>query len=353
MANLLFNKTMKRTIAFLMTLLLAQTACQFLAEPSARQDGAEKVLVSEGGSLQNPAWSPDGKILLFTRFQHGYNQGPADILLLHLFSAGESKILITDGNDNINLPGSSWNPITNQIVFSSTRDPHDEIYVIDANRESGDERQVTSRAGQVAYEPSLSPDGTWVVFESHPLDVEEKGRIVKYKLDGSQTYINLTGPDGDARQPNWSPAGDLILYQALANGQWDVWVMNTDGTDPHQVTRGPGNKTDASFSPDGNWIVYSYEDPIEDIANLYVISTQGGQPIRVTNFEGYDGAPSWSPNGNWIAFESSASPDPEETGTTLWLIMAPDLRRSVKSKYDRSGVFLFPGYQYIWGERLA
>jgi TolB protein len=115
------------------------------------------------------------------------------------------------------------------------------------------------------------------------------------------------------------------VYQSFADGQWDLWVMNADGTNPRRVTGGAGNKTDASFSPDGQWIVYSFEDTDEDAVNLYVISTQGGQAIRVTNFEGYDGAPSWSPDGRQIVFESSPSDPDDSEGTTLWVIAAPSL----------------------------
>ncbi|MEW5938174.1 MAG: hypothetical protein AB1750_00815 [Chloroflexota bacterium] len=318
---------MKRTLPILTALLMAQTACMFLsrAEPVEfpRGDGATAVPVAVSGSLQNPAWSPDGETLLFTRFRGGYNRGPADLLLLDLAS-GETKTLVSDGSENINLPGSSWNPVTGQIVFASTREPHDEIYVIDAEGKPGSERRVTNRAGWVAYEPSLSPDGKWVVFESHLLDVEENGVIEKCKLDGT-SCMALTDPNGDARQPNWSPAGDRIVYQSFAYGQWDLWVMNADGTNPLRVTSGAGNKTDASFSPDGKWIVFSFEEADGNAANLYVVSTRGGPPIRVTNFDGYDGAPSWSPDGKTIVFESSPGDPDDSNGTTLWAIAAPSL----------------------------
>lgn len=97
-----------------------------------RNDGAYKVNVSQSGSLQNPVWSPDGKSILFTRFRNGYNKEPADLLIIDL----ESKFirtLVSDGSGNVNLPGSSWNQITHKIVFSSSREPHDEIFIIDEN----------------------------------------------------------------------------------------------------------------------------------------------------------------------------------------------------------------------------
>ena len=102
-----------------------------------------------------------------------------------------------------------------------------------------------------------------------------------------------------------------------------MWVMNADGTNHRKITSGAGDKTDASFSPDGQWIVYSSDEEGNESANLFIIPVSGGNPIRVTHYDGYDGAPSWSPDGNKIAFESYAG-DPEGSGgTTLWVIDVP------------------------------
>ena len=288
-----------------------------------REDCAWKVGVSESGSIQNPAWSPDGTEILFTRFRSGYNEGPADLLIINLDTTS-IKTLVSDGSGNINLPGSSWNPISHKIVFASTRDPHDEIYIIGDNGKTGDEIRVTDRSSEVAYEPSFSPDGQWVVFESHQLDVEGYGVITKYKIDGSQTYQPLTDETDDCRQPNWSPAGNRILYQKFFEDQWDIWVMNIDGSGKKRVTSGNGDKTDASFSPDGKWIVYSSDEGDLKFANLFIIPVSGGESIRITQYKnGYDGAPSWSTDGTKIAFESFQGDPDEFEGKSLWIIDVP------------------------------
>jgi TolB protein len=297
--------------------------CDSNGVESPRDDGAYRVEISQGGSLQNPVWSPDGQSILITRFQNGYNREPADLLIIGLHS-NAVRTLVSDGSGNINLPGASWNERTGRIVFSSSRGPHDEIFIIDDESALGGEVRITDREERVAYEATFSPDGEWVVFESHRLDVEGNGVITRYKVDGTEAYRMLTGVNDDSRQPNWSPMGDLIVYQSFSGGQWDIWVMDADGTARRQVTSGVGDKTDASFSPDGEWIVYSYQEPEEESANLYIIPVSGGTAMRVTRFEGYDGAASWSPDGNSIVFESCLGDPDESAGTTIWVIDVVD-----------------------------
>ncbi|MBI9046423.1 MAG: PD40 domain-containing protein [Anaerolineaceae bacterium] len=287
-----------------------------------REDTAYSVDIPMKGSLQNPAWSPDSDALLFTQFSDGYNLEPADLVVIDLASGG-TRVLVSDGSGNVNLPGSSWNSLIGNIIFSSSREPHDEIYLIDAQGSPGNEHKITSRTKLAAYEASLSPDGKWIVFESHQVDEEDNGILLKYKIDGTKPYQNLTDPDEDCRQPNWSPAGSQILYQKFSHAQWDIWTMDSDGNHHQKVTSGSGDKTDASFSPDGQWIVYSSNQSGLEFANLFITSLTGDKLLRLTHYEGYDGAPSWSPDGKKIAFESYPDDPDDSSGTTLWMIDVP------------------------------
>ena len=303
-------------------ILFSGISCTSTAIPPVRSDGAERLGISVEGSLQNPAWSPSSGELLFTAFPRGYNSEPAKICIYNT-ADGSNRVLVSDSSGNINLPGSAWNRLTDHIVFSSSRDPHDEIYTIYAYGRTNSDWRITDRKNLMAYEPSLSPDGEWIVFESHPLDVERNGVITKYKIDESQPYQALTPQNEDCRQPNWSPAGNLILYQKLSGGNWDIWTMTPDGRNHRRITSGSGEKTDASFSPDGKWIVYSSDEGELEDANLFIIGLTGGVSTRLTHYSGYDGAPSWSPDSRWIAFESSPGNPSDSGGTDLWRIPVP------------------------------
>ncbi len=280
-----------------------------------RSDGGIVLNIPLSGSLQNPAFSPDGKTIVFTRFLNGYNKEPSELYKFDL-DTEKLTLLVSDGSGNISLPGSVWNSTIDKIIFSSSREPHDEIYLIPENGTSGDETQITNRPDHVAYEPSISQDGEWTVFESHLLDVEGDGIITKYKLNGSSSFIPLTEDGDDCRQPNWSPDNAKILYQKFEQSQWDVWIMNIDGNEKFKVTSGTGDKTDASFTNDGQFIVYSTDFELS-LANIYKISINGGDPSRLTEYDGYDGAPSISPSGDKLIFESTNGDPDNSQGTKL------------------------------------
>ncbi|MFQ5621785.1 MAG: hypothetical protein ACE5FS_00160 [Paracoccaceae bacterium] len=293
----------------------------FISSPATiyRDDGARQLNINLPGSLQNPAFSPDGNSIVFTRFRAGYNLGISDIFALDLNTETVTS-LVSDGSINVNSPGSSWNGKTGSIVYSSDQGRHDEIYTITKTDNTWRIMQITDRVERQSYEPSFSPNGNWIVFESHYIDVEGNGVITKYRVDGSTDYIDLTALAEDNRQPNWSPDGRRILYQTFRNGNWSIFTMDTNGNNKRSVTSVAESATDAVFSHDGRWIVYSSENAEVDNANIYKVASDGGAPIRVTRFGGYDGAPSISRDGTKIVFESSTGDPDGSAGTRIWII---------------------------------
>lgn len=295
-----------------------------------RTDGASMIFKpsTTAASAQNPAFSPDGTNMLFTVFLEGYNDGPAGLYLVSANGARPETLLFEDGHDSVNLPGSCWNDATGKITFSSDREDADEIWTISPD---GSGAFRVTRHGEATYylEPSFSPDGQWVVFE---VDVglpeqEQRGSVWKVRSDGTGGASLTDGPGGgtDDRQPNWSPAGDRILFQRRMPGSddWNIFTMAPDGSDISQVTRSEAADTDASWSPDGRFIVYSSDDGTLEHPNIFAIGAGGGEPVRVTHSDTReDGAPSWSPDGKWIAFESHSDED-ESTPTAIWKIEAP------------------------------
>jgi TolB protein len=302
-------------------------------EPNRRPDGAEQLPIKLDGSLQNAAWSPNGAQIVFTRFRRGYNRAPADILIFDLQSRALTT-LIDDGHGNVSQPGSTWNARTGRIVFSSTRTDHDQIFSKASQGRADTLRQLTSSDTHMAYEPSFAPDGQSIVFESHRVNEEGNGQLRLLKV-GAAEAEELTDRDEDCRQPNWSPAGDLIVYQKKDDDQWDLWLYEIRSKQHRRLTQGDGDKTDATFSPDGRWVLYSADNSNLKHAALFAISVDGKRNFQVTNGGVYDGAASWSPDGKTIVFESAAE-RPLPLGVRGWILGMWERLKKVVTRAEAS-----------------
>ena len=177
---------------------IALVGCFPLAAAStvaARPDGAVRLTTPPvEASDQNPAFSPDGSRMLFTRFESGYNDGPAGLFLLDLDSGQATRLTAAEDQDNVNLPGEAWDSGSDRIVFSSDRLEADDLWRIAPD--GTDFSRITTHTGLPWYiEPSWSPDGQWIVFEASQPGVSEDGRVSaiwKVRADGTG-LAQLTG----------------------------------------------------------------------------------------------------------------------------------------------------------------
>ena len=149
--------------------------------------------------------------------------------------------------------------------------------------------------------------------------------LYKVRLDGTglQRLTRTPGYDGGAF---FSPDGKKIVYRAsrpapgpeeddyrallerklVRPTRLEIWVMNADGTDQHQVTHVGAANFAPFFHPDGKRIIFAsnVKDPRGPNFDLYLVNDDGTGLEQVTTYDGFDGFPMFSPDGRRLVFAS-------------------------------------------------
>ena len=123
-----------------------------------------------------------------------------------------------------------------------------------------------------------------------------------YSLDAQGVTTNLTNNPANDYYPAWSPDGTKIVFSSERDGDRELYVMNSDGSNQTRLTYSPGQDMLASWSPDGTKIIFrSARDGNQEI---YVMNSDGSNQVNITNNAASDAYVEWSITGK-ISFTSN------------------------------------------------
>jgi TolB protein len=213
-----------------------------------RADGSEmRRLTSDRVPDGAPAWSPDGARIAFA---HTRGQGAEglDGVIVVMDADGQSRVDVTRHPDTASAVDSqpAWSPDGSLIAFTRfTLTPaaagRVDIYVVEPT--GAGERLLVEDAS----DPAWSPDGSRIVFTSSRDRFGEtcfhecgtSPEIYLARADGTGV-VRLTNSQASDHSPAWSPDGDRIAFtsdRSNRNGhENEVWVMDADGSDVQRVT---------------------------------------------------------------------------------------------------------------------
>ena len=200
-----------------------------------------------------------------------------------------------------------------------------DIYVADAD---GSNTELLIGGPGYDAEPTVSPDGRYVVFTStRSGDLE----LYRYEVATGET-IQLTdelGYDGgaffspDSRRILWRasrPTGEaadryraLLADYAVEPGALNLFVADIDGSNARQITDLPGANWAPFFHPSGEKVLFSTNHHTLDEGgrefDLFLVDLDGGEPQRVTFSGTFDAFPMFSPDGTRLVFASNRRGD--------------------------------------------
>ncbi len=201
---------------------------------------------------------------------------------IYVANADGTKVKALTNNDAYDAEA-TISPDGKTIVFTSTRDGDLDIYSMDING-----KNVKRLTNEVGYNggPFFSPDGKQIVYRAY--------------------Y-----PKSDAELARYK---ELLARDLIEPNVFEIWVMNADGSNKRQVTHLAAASFAPFFTPDGKAIIFSTDhfdvktpgaprrQPNFDLA---VINVDGTGLERITYNVTFDGFPMFSPDGKKLVFASN------------------------------------------------
>lgn len=254
----------------------------------------QQVTFSRNGEDNDPCISRDGKWLLYSSTAHSM---VSSIYLRPI--EGKATRQLTTGFHNDMYP--VFDPTGTKVAFASQRTGNWDVFVVEtANPATA--WQVTQSPGDDIH-PSWSPDGRYLAYCARARDEDWQLWLVDVKTHG---FTNL----GPGMYPEWSPAGDLILFQKprFRSGGWfGVWTIKPDGSAVTEIVSSEKwAAINPTWSPDGKHIAFasvnkSPEAQAESRAwagdDIWIVNADGSGLYQLTTDEGPEWNPTWSVDG--------------------------------------------------------
>ena len=237
----------------------------------------------------------------------------------------------------------------NALIFQSEREPDNPFYQIYfLNLLTGDTHRVSTGIGKTTC-AFFRPGTDAVLYASTHHDVFAKAKQeeeLKFRASGKERRYSwdydaamdifsanrdgndlkqLTDAHGYDAEASYSPDGNHIVFCSLRDAYpksqlspkelkqlevdpayfGEIYIMNADGSNQIRLTDSPGYDGGPFFTPDGQHIIWRHFIPDGSQADIYTMRIDGSNVQRLTDFDSMSWAPYFHPSGAYVIFASN------------------------------------------------
>jgi eukaryotic-like serine/threonine-protein kinase len=252
-------------------------------------DGAIKPVQTQAWNyITQVAWLKDKSRLLVLGQQTGSKSYDNQIWSFS-YPAGEARRITADLDDYLSISLTAESDALVTVQASSISN----LWVAPMADTS---RAVQIKSGGANGEGNdglaWTPDGR-IVYASRIGGADDVWII---NSDGSGPK-QLTSDTGLNLPSRVTPDGRYIVFASLRNEEMNIWRMDLDGSNQKQLTNGNIGTFHPSVTPDSKWVIFTAENT--DGPRLWKVSIDGGDPVQLMNR--FTNSPEVSPDGKWIA----------------------------------------------------
>ena len=232
--------------------------------------GDQRRLTESPANDITPCWSPDGAEIAFASDRDGNWE------IYTVRSDGSSLSRLTQGQGANTAP--AWTPDGKKILFISTRDViNGDVYQMD--RDGGNVLRTTNDS-TVKDTPVMLADGKTILAT-----VNTRGRFTIASFSSTGTLAHLTSVDHNSMNPSLSPDGTRVLFASDRDGSGDIYSMAPSGADQTRITVKGSGASSATWTSDKQHILLARR------GSIAIFSLKDGKETVISN-KG-DSAPRW------------------------------------------------------------